>query len=113
MVTTPCSRRCPLCWCSASCRTGLGRRRVTVAGLVASTAGLALFALARDTAWLFAARAVQGLAVGMISGAAAAALVELEPPHDRGLVATEALGWADALRAEGTFVEHLRCVTGG
>ena len=30
-------------------------------------------------AWLFAARAVQGLAVGMISGAAAAALVELDP----------------------------------
>ena len=33
--------------------------------------------------WLFAARAVQGLAVGMISGAAAAALVELDPaPHE-------------------------------
>ena len=38
-----------------------------------------LFALASGLAWLFAARAVQGLAVGMISGAAAAALVELDP----------------------------------
>ncbi len=61
----------------------LGRRRVMAAGFATATLGLALFAIAAGLAWLFAARAVQGLAVGMISGAAAAALVELDPaPHE-------------------------------
>ena len=57
----------------------LGRRRVMAAGFATATVGLVLFALAGSLLWLFAARAVQGLAVGMISGAAAAALVELDP----------------------------------
>ncbi len=57
----------------------LGRRRVMAAGLVTASSGLLLFALAASIAWLFAARAVQGLAVGMLSGAASAALVELDP----------------------------------
>src|SRR5215217_3050323 len=61
----------------------LGRRRVMAAGFATATVGLALFAVAGSLVWLFAARAVQGLAVGMISGAAAAALVELDPaPHE-------------------------------
>jgi MFS family permease len=57
----------------------LGRRRVMAAGFATATVGLVLFALAAGLAWLFAARAVQGLAVGMISGTAAAALIELDP----------------------------------
>src|SRR3954468_7906861 len=57
----------------------LGRRRVISTGLATAAAGLGLFALASGLAWLFAARAVQGLAGGMISGAASAALVELDP----------------------------------
>jgi MFS family permease len=63
----------------------LGRRRVMAAGFATATVGLGLFALASSLGWLFAARAVQGLAVGMISGASAAALVELDPDpaHDR------------------------------
>jgi MFS family permease len=61
----------------------LGRRRVIVAGMGVAMVGLALFALARGTAWLFAARAVQGLSVGAITGAATAGLVELEPNGDR------------------------------
>src|SRR3954466_12559187 len=60
----------------------LGRRRVMAVGFATATAGLALFAAAQSLPWLFAARAVQGLAVGMISGAAAAALVELDPAPD-------------------------------
>jgi MFS family permease len=60
-----------------------GRRPVLVAGLLAATVALALFAAAEGPDWLFAARAVQGLAVGMISGAATAALVELDPGGDR------------------------------
>jgi MFS family permease len=56
-----------------------GRRPVILAGLAVACAGLALFAAAEGTAWLFAARGLQGLAVGMISGTATAALVELDP----------------------------------
>ena len=57
----------------------IGRRPVVACGLAVAMVGLALFALAATTAWLFAARAVQGLAVGAASGAATAALVELAP----------------------------------
>jgi MFS family permease len=69
----------------------LGRRRVIAAGLGVAMVALGLFALARGTPWLFAARACQGLAAGTVSGAAVAALVELEPSGDGGraaLVAT-------------------------
>ena len=55
-----------------------------LAGLAVACAGLALFASATSVAWLFAARALQGLAVGMISGPATAALVELDPLRDEG-----------------------------
>lgn len=60
-----------------------GRRRVIAAGLTVAVGGLVVFALAADIGMLFAARALQGLAVGMISGAATAALVELDPDGDR------------------------------
>ncbi|HJQ73380.1 MAG TPA: MFS transporter [Gaiellaceae bacterium] len=60
-----------------------GRRPVVVAGLATACLGLALFAAAQGEVWLFTARAVQGLAVGMISGAATAALVELDPQGSR------------------------------
>src|SRR5438034_6011750 len=59
-----------------------GRRPVILGGLAAAAIGLALFAAARDPAWLFAARAMQGVGVGMISGAATAALVELDPRRE-------------------------------
>jgi MFS family permease len=59
-----------------------GRRRVMAAGLAISTAGLALFAFAGSAAWLYGARALQGVSVGMISGAATAALVEIDPEGD-------------------------------
>jgi MFS family permease len=60
-----------------------GRRPVLFAGLLTASVGLGLFAAAQNVSWLFGARAVQGLAVGMISGAATAALVELDPDGDR------------------------------
>jgi MFS family permease len=55
-----------------------GRRPVMVAGFLTGCVGLALFAAARSSAWLFGARVVQGLAVGLVSGPATAALVEYE-----------------------------------
>src|SRR5437868_9003627 len=60
-----------------------GRRPVILAGLGTACGGLILFAAAQSEAWLYGARALQGLAVGMISGAATAALVELDPGDDR------------------------------
>src|SRR3954469_9526906 len=51
----------------------LGRRKVIFAGLVVAAAGLAVFAAARGTPWLFAGRTLQGLAAGTVSGAAVAA----------------------------------------
>ena len=68
----------------------IGRRRVILVGLAGGAASLALFAVAQGTGWLFAARAVQGLATGLMTAAAAAALVELEPGarHGRAAAAT-------------------------
>jgi MFS family permease len=56
---------------------------VILVGLAVAIVALVLFAAAESAGWLFAARALQGLAVGMVSGAATAALVELEPSGDR------------------------------
>src|SRR5262252_3961621 len=55
---------------------------VLLMGLASGGAGLIIFGFAESTAWLFAGRALQGLAVGMASSAATAALVELEPNRD-------------------------------
>ena len=60
-----------------------GRRAVVALGLGTAVAGLAVFAAAQNAVWLYGARGLQGLAVGMISGAATAALVELDPDDDR------------------------------
>lgn len=60
-----------------------GRRPVILAGLVVAAAALVVFTAASGTWWLYAARALQGVAVGLISGPATAALVEIDPMRDR------------------------------
>lgn len=62
----------------------IGRRPVIVAGLVVACVALVVFLLASGTGWLYAARALQGVAVGLVSGPATAALVELDPLRDEG-----------------------------
>lgn len=57
----------------------VGRRPVMLAGLAASSAACGLFLIAHALGLLFAARALQGVAVGLISGAASAALLDLRP----------------------------------
>jgi MFS family permease len=61
----------------------LGRRAVIGLGLGLAVVALILFAAAAGTAWLFAARATLGVAQGMLSGAATAALAELVPSSDK------------------------------
>ncbi|HUY50675.1 MAG TPA: MFS transporter [Streptosporangiaceae bacterium] len=60
-----------------------GYRPVLIAGLVAAACGAALLAAASGPGWLFAGRAVQGLAVGTCSGALTAGLVLTEPSGRR------------------------------
>ena len=66
---------------------GIGRRPVIAIGLTVATAAMVAFGVAGQvsdgTAWLFVARGLQGLAVGMVTGTAAAGLVEYEPTGDR------------------------------
>src|SRR5947209_7392800 len=61
----------------------VGRKRIMVPSLAVLGTSAVLFAAARGTGWLLAARAVQGLATGALTAAATAALVELEPNGDR------------------------------
>ncbi|HEX7354260.1 MAG TPA: MFS transporter [Mycobacteriales bacterium] len=61
----------------------VGRRRVLAPALLLIGVSAVLFAVADGVGWLYAARGVQGLATGGITGAATAALVELEPSGDR------------------------------
>lgn len=83
----------------------LGRRAVIAIGLGLAIAALVLFALATATWWLFAARAVLGVAQGMLSGAATAALVELVPDGD----ARRAALLATLSQAGGTATGVLLC----
>ena len=60
----------------------VGRRPVLLASLGTLMAATVLFMLADSVAWLFAARAIQGLATGLALSAAAAALLDLHPRRD-------------------------------
>ncbi len=60
----------------------VGRRRVLQPALALAVVSSAIFVLARGVEWLIAARVVTGLAVGLLTGAATAALTELEPSRD-------------------------------
>src|SRR6266851_4273466 len=57
----------------------LGRRRVILAALTVTAGACAVFLAARGVGMLFAARALQGVAVGAATGALGAALIDLQP----------------------------------
>jgi predicted MFS family arabinose efflux permease len=67
-----------------------GRRTVLVVGLALGAAGCGLFLIADGVGLLFAARALQGVAVGLISGAASAALFDLRPTGGAAAVVSSA-----------------------
>lgn len=80
----------------------LGRRPVILAGLVTGAASCGMFLVAQGVGPLFAARALQGVAVGLISGAANAALLDLRPASTATpLVSSAALSGGQALGAVG------------
>jgi MFS family permease len=61
----------------------IGRKPLMVAGALMLILSSVIFLLATGTAMLFVGRAIVGLATGTVMPAATAALVELEPNHDR------------------------------
>ncbi|MFI9051980.1 MFS transporter [Streptomyces sp. NPDC053427] len=61
----------------------VGRRSVLLPATALAALGSLVFALAAGTGWLFAARVLQGLALGAASGTLTAALTELEPSGNR------------------------------
>ena len=60
----------------------VGRRPVLLASLGTLMVTTLLFMAADSVAWLFAARALQGLATGLALGAASAAMLDLHPRRD-------------------------------
>src|SRR6516164_5245226 len=62
----------------------VGRRPVLLASLAGLAAATTLFLLADSVAWLFFARALQGLATGAAISAASAAMLDLHPRRDAG-----------------------------
>ncbi|HEX4780908.1 MAG TPA: MFS transporter [Usitatibacter sp.] len=61
----------------------LGRKRTTLVALALTAASALVFLLAQSTAWLFAARIVNGFAAGLGAGAVTAWIAELEPRQDQ------------------------------
>jgi len=66
----------------------VGRRQVMVPGLLFIAAGGVAFALAAGPYWLALGRLLTGIGTGVVTGAATAALVELDPSGNRARAAT-------------------------
>ncbi len=61
----------------------IGRRSVTVSALALAAVSTLLFLFAGETVWLFAARIVSGLAIGLDAGTVTAWIAELHPRGDK------------------------------
>jgi MFS family permease len=59
----------------------IGRRTTMLAGLFASLVGALLFAVAPDTWWVFAGRALMGTGVGLAASPSTAAILEFSRPE--------------------------------
>src|SRR3954463_5937854 len=83
----------------------VGRRPVLLAGLAVGAVGCGVFLGAHGVGSLFTARALQGVAVGLISGAASAAMLDLRPAGAAApLVSSVAPTGGQALGAIGSSV---------
>ena len=88
----------------------LGRRRVIAVALAAGAGACGLFLAAHGVGLLFAARALQGAAVGLATSAAGAALIDLQPDRSQlgPVVTSAAVLWAWAPAAEGQCPRPVR-----
>jgi predicted MFS family arabinose efflux permease len=89
----------------------IGRRATMLVGLGASLAGSLLFAIAPSVFWLFAARALMGVGVGLTAGPSTAAVVEFGtggPSKRAALITTvaQAAGFAAALLVGGALTQY-------
>ena len=89
----------------------LGRRPVLVGALLAEAAAMAVFATANGVPALIAARIVQGLATGVATSAAGAALLDFEDPERPGRAAvangtTPVAGMAVGVLAATALVQY-------
>jgi MFS family permease len=71
----------------------IGRKPVVFAALVLAGASAVLFMVASSLGWLFVARIISGLAVGIGSGAATAWITEFTPPERRARAAAVMTGF--------------------
>ena len=70
---------------TGSLSDAVGRRPVLIGAMLVEIAAMALFVVARDVTWLFAARIVQGVATGAATGALSASLIDLGPARNPSL----------------------------
>ncbi|MDB5580242.1 MAG: hypothetical protein JWR80_5418 [Bradyrhizobium sp.] len=89
----------------------IGRRATMLAGLGASLVGALLLAVAPDVWWLFAARGLMGVGVGLSASPSTAAILEfISPRHTRHAASVtmmaQALGFAAALLIGGALTEY-------
>ena len=89
----------------------IGRRTTMLLGLGASLPGSLLFATAPNVGWLFAARALMGIGVGLTAGPSTASIVEFgrDGPLKRAALLTtmsQAAGFAAALLLGGALVQY-------
>jgi MFS family permease len=88
-----------------------GRRPTLLIALALEIVGMLLFAEARSVEWLFAARALQGIATGLAMGTISAALLDLQPRTNPRLgalvgVAAPLSGLAAGALGAGLLVEY-------
>ncbi len=94
---------------SAGLSDRLGRKRVMLAGLISSAAGVLMFAVAGDVVTLMAGRVLMGIGVGLSAGPSAAALVDYAGKGGTARSASvtlgaQSVGFAGALLLAGALV---------
>lgn len=87
----------------------LGRRPVLIVALLLLVVSLVVFIVSDSVGWLIAARVLQGLAVGVATGALSAAIIDLQPNTRMGPLVnsvTPAIGLAGGALGAGLLVQY-------
>lgn len=94
---------------AGSLSDAIGRKPVILIALGIQSIAMVEFLLATDTGWLFAARTTQGVSTGLVTAAAAAALLDLQDRPDRGALVNSvapSAGLAAGALLAGVLVEY-------